>query len=337
MKKNDFLDYLELFFSSYVFLQRGLSPNTVSSYSDSFLIFFRFCQNERGIRPDKLTFRLIDKLLIIGFCDWLETSSNCSTATRNQRLTAIHSLFRYIQGESPEQIALCRDILSIHMKKTKQKPPKYLSTQAVQAILSGPDPYTMNGIRELAILSILYDSAIRVQELLDLKAADVSLSRQSVIYVRGKGNKSRTVPISPATSDILALYMKKYNINDKSAHLFKNRSGIQLTRVGINYILNKYVSTVKKSNPELITIKTSPHVLRHSKSTHLLAAGVNLIYIRDLLGHSSITTTEIYARSNPEFLRKAIEKTAENITPINQETSNSGNEKLVEFLKKYRV
>jgi site-specific recombinase XerD len=335
MSRPDFPDYLELFFKRYVFLQRGLSANTVSSYSDSFLLLFRFFEEAKGIKPNKVTFASFNKQLVLDFCDWVESALNNSVATRNQRLTAIHAVFRYIQGESSEHIALCRDILSIRIKKHKQEPPRYLSAEAVKAILASVDIKTNEGIRDLAILGLLYDSAIRVQELIDLKVGDIMLSKPSVVHVLGKGNKHRTVPILPATANIITVYLKKYGLTDNERVLFTNRSKNQLTRVGVNYILNKYVDIVKKSQPELIPIPVTPHVMRHSKATHLLSADVNLIYIRDLLGHSSVVTTERYASTNPEFLRKAIEKTSDCIFTQTEVTVRKNG--LPEFLKQYRV
>lgn len=335
MKKLDFPDYLELFFAKYVFLQRGLSSNTVSSYSDSFLLLFRFFEEAKGLKPNKITFASFSKQLILDFCNWVESDLNNSVATRNQRLTAIHAMFRYIQGESPEQMALCRDILSIRMKKYKQGPPRYLSAEAVKAILASVDIKTNEGIRDLAILGLLYDSAIRVQELIDLKVGDIVLNKPTVVHVLGKGNKHRTVPILPATANIMAIYLRKYGLIDKERVLFTNRSKNQLTRVGVSYILNKYVDIVKVRQPELIPVPVTPHIMRHSKATHLLSADVNLIYIRDLLGHASVITTERYASTNPEFLRKAIEKTSNCIfTDVKDSTRKSG---LPEFLRQYRV
>jgi site-specific recombinase XerD len=180
------------------------------------------------------------------------------------------------------------------MKKNKPKPPRYLSVEAVKAILASPDTKTKEGIRDLAILGLLYDSAIRVQELIDLKLGDVTLGKPAVVQVLGKGNKKRVVPILPATANILALYIKRYALDENENHLFTNRSNNPLTRVGVNYVLNKHVDIVKEKQSGIIAIKVTPHVMRHSKATHLLSADVNLIYIRDLLGHSSVTTTEIY-------------------------------------------
>jgi integrase/recombinase XerD len=336
LKANDFPDYLELFFSKYVFLQRGLSSNTVSSYSNAFLMFFRYCDKVERIKPYRLTFEVISKQMVVDFCNWLETEMGNSAATRNQRLTAIHALFRYIQVESPKHMALCRDILSIRLKKTQQIPPKYLSIEAIKRILSLPDTKTKEGIRDLAVIALLYDSAARVQELIDLCIGDITFNSQSVVRVVGKGDKIRSIPILPETANILKHYIRTSNLEETRQALFTNRSGLKLSRMGVGYILDKYVSMVKNGSPELIPIVVTPHVLRHSKATHLLTAGVNLIYIRDLLGHSSVITTEIYATSNPDFLRKAIEKASVKITGQDNYYSKKEKKDLTEFLKTYR-
>jgi integrase/recombinase XerD len=336
LKTNDFSDYLELFFSKYVFLQRGLSSNTVSSYSDAFLMFFRYCDKIKRIKPHRLTFEVINKQMVVDFCNWLEAEMGNSAATRNQRVTAIHALFRYIQVESPEHMALCRDILSIRMKKTQQTPPKYLSMEAIKKILSLPDTKTKEGIRDLAVIALLYDSAVRVQEMIDLCVGDITFNSQSVVRVVGKGDKIRSIPILPETANILKLYTKSSHLEEPRQTLFTNRSGLKLSRMGVSYILDKYVSQVKDGSPELIPFVVTPHVLRHSKATHLLTAGVNLIYIRDLLGHSSVTTTEIYATSNPDFLRKAIEKASVKTPGQDNYYSKKEKKDLTEFLKTYR-
>lgn len=331
--KDNFADHLEKFFS-HITLRRGLSKHTASAYSDSFLILFRYLQETKGIKPNKVTFSHLEKESISKFCDWIENSLGNSVSTRNQRLTAVHAFFRYVQSEEPSRLALCRDILSIRMKKHCIKPPKYLSADAMKAILSAPDSNDHAGIRDLAILCLLYDSAVRVQELIDLKLNDIIYAKPSTIRVTGKGNKVRVIPILPETAKILEVYVTRHELSTPDAALFTNRSGRCLTRVGVSYILNKYVAEVKERSPELISISVTPHIIRHSKASHLLAAGVNLIYIRDLLGHSSVTTTEIYATTNPEFLQKAIEDSALKTTPPGSYVRNAKD--LTDFLKRYR-
>jgi integrase/recombinase XerD len=225
MRMNDFLDYLQLFFSKYVFLQRGLSTNTVSSYSDAFLLFFRYSDEIGHIKTHKITFDKLSKQLILDFCDWLELENGNSIATRNQRLTALHALFRYIQTEAPQQTALCRDILSIRMKKARQSPPKYLSIEAIKKLLSSPDIRTKEGMRDLAVLALLYDSAARVQELIDLHIGDITFNSQAIVRVTGKGNKIRSIPILSETANILKVYIKNENLKDPGHLLFTKRKG----------------------------------------------------------------------------------------------------------------
>jgi site-specific recombinase XerD len=298
---------------------------------------FRYFDEVKDLKPHQICFQHIDKKNVLDFCDWLESNLKNSIATRNQRLTAIHALFRYIQTENPSKVAQCREILSIGMKRYRSEPPKYLSVKAMKAIFAAPDAESNTGIRDLAILCLLYDSAARVQELIDLKVGDVILNKPANVRLTGKGNKIRIVPILPETAYILRNYIKRYKIMEKGDILFVNRSGNKLTRVGVNYILNKYVGIVSQHSAELIPITVTPHVLRHSKATHMLSAGVNLIYIRDLLGHSSVTTTEIYAKANPEFLRQAIEKSSvRTSTPSNRYINSSKTRELTYFLKQYR-
>ena len=191
-----------------------------------------------------------------------------------------------------------------------------------------------NDMLHLNCLCLLYDSAARVQELIDLKVNDITIAKPSTIRVTGKGNKVRVIPILPETAKILEIYVKCYDLSIPDATLFTNRSGQHLTRVGITYIFNKYVSVVMDSSPGLITISVTPHIVRHSKASHLLAAGVNLIYIRDLLGLSSVITTEIYASTNPEFLHNAIVNSSLKTAPPNTYTERVKD--LTDFLKSYR-
>ena len=312
--KDNFADHLEKFFSHIIY-RRGLSKHTASAYSDSFLMLFRYFQETKELKPNQITFQHFSKESISCFCDWIENVLGNSTSTRNQRLTAIHAFFRYVQSEEPAKLALCRDILSIRMKKQGAAPPKYLSMEAMKAILSAPDSNSHTGIRDLAILCLLYDSATRVQELIDLKVNDITIAKPSTIRVTGKGNKVRVIPILPETAKILEIYLKRYDLSMPDATLFTNRSGQSLTRVGITYILNKYVSVVMESSPGLIPISVTPHIVRHTKASHLLAEGVNLIYIRDLLGHSSVITTEIYASTNPEFLHPKFPESLTRVVP----------------------
>lgn len=335
MKTLEFVDYVQSFFLQYATNQRGLSMNTVSSYSDGILLFFRFYEEEIGIKSNKVKFQDLSKKRVYEFCEWIEKELRNKVSTRNQRLTVVHALFRYILGETPLYSGLCRDILSIKMKKVQKRPPVYLSVEATSELLKIPDTSKNCELRDLALLCLLYDSGIRVQELIQLNESDLMLLTNGLVTVVGKGNKIRSIPISPTTTKILKTYLERRNSKNSMKALFINRSGEKLTRAGVNYILNKYVDKLRETFKGTLPMKVSPHILRHSKATHLLFKGVNLIYIRDFLGHASITTTEIYASTNPEMIRDGIEVSNEMLGSL-KEIPRKKKEELAEFLKQYR-
>ena len=336
--KNDFPEYLTAFFTQHLELQKGLSQNTIASYSDAFLLLFTYFGEKNGLCPDKLTFAHITKESIIGFCQWLEKDRGVSIKTRNLRLTAIHSFFRYVEMKEPSRVALCKSIIDIPMKKCEGNIPSSLSDKEMKMLFAEPDHQTKAGIRDLAIISVLYDSGARVSELISLKTSDIRLDDVTTVRIIGKGKKQRLVPISSATANIVKAYYKACRIDATQCgqNLFVNNRGEPLTRPGVNYILDKYVRLARKDNPGYFNVKVTAHVLRHTKAVSLLLSGVNLIYIRDFLGHSSVVTTEVYARTNPEFLRKAIEKNASGYSDSLEYYSHHEQEQLIEFLKLFR-
>lgn len=308
-KPTDFAYTLSKFFTEYLAGLCNFSENTICSYRDTFKLFLKFCDNSKGIPPEKLCFECINMELIESFLNWLKSERNSSISTCNQRLAAIHSFFKFVQYKNPEYAALCQQILFIKFAKTEQTELNYLSVDGVKAVLSVPDTATSEGMRELAILSLMYDSGARVQEIVDLRYGDVRLTNPATVKLTGKGRKSRVVPLLQGNVKILSAYIRNNpkSLRDKDDILFFNRSGNQLTRSGIEYILSKNVKIARNINPEIIPDKISPHCLRHSKAMHLLQSGVNLIYIRDFLGHTDVKTTQIYARADVSLKRKAIE------------------------------
>jgi len=285
-----------------------------------------------------MTFSKITKELITGYCQWLEDERQSSIKTRNLRLTAIHSFFKYVQTQMPEHAALCRNILNISMKKCDKKPPVHLSDLEIKMLLAEPNIHTREGIRDLAVMTMLYDTGARVSELIELRVCDLNMNQTTTVKIVGKGKKMRYIPVSPETSTVLKAYFKsnKIDTSQREKYVFVNKNGTRLTRPGINYILNKYVNLARENNPGYFTVTVTAHVLRHSKACHLLLSDINLIYIRDFLGHSSVVTTEHYAKTNPEFLRRAIERNAENNISGLEKYSDEAKETLMEFLKTYR-
>jgi site-specific recombinase XerD len=311
MKQTDFARTLTRFLSEYLPGQRNVSTNTIKSYRDTFKLLLTFCDLELNIKPENLTFNKVTAETIREFLIWLEKRRKVGTNTRNQRLAAIHSFYRYTQSEQPEIILECQKILGIPFKKREKKTIDYLSQECLKYLLEQPDTTKKKGRRDLVLLATLYDTGARVQELIDLKSGDVRLTKPATIILTGKGNKKRCVPIMEKTRSLLENYMIENLLleNGKQSHpLFYNSRRHSFTRPGITYILEKYLKQARDCHPEVIfPERLHPHMIRHTKAMHLLEAGVNLIYIRDLLGHVNVTTTEIYMRANTETKRKALE------------------------------
>ena len=319
MKDSNFPKYLSDFLSKYLPGQRNASIHTIASYRDVFKLLLIFCDSAKLIKPEKIKTSDLSKEFILHFLDWLETERKCSISTRNQRLAVIHSFVHYVQKESPENLFEFKKILSIPNKKHPRTLVAYLTGQEVQILLSKPDTSTTVGFRNAILLSVLYDTGSRVQELINIRIKDIRLSSPAVIRLHGKGSKIRQVPIMCKTSELLNLYleMKEYHpgISKGDNYLFVNQKKQQLSRWGISYILNKYVEKAKDDVGFNVDFPVTPHVLRHSKAMHLLQSGVNLIYIRDFLGHVDCSTTEVYARADSEMKRNAIEKAYVNLVP----------------------
>ncbi|MBA7673245.1 Tyrosine recombinase XerD [subsurface metagenome] len=334
MRNKDFGQYLSEYFLKYISRQTGYSINTIKSYRDTFTIFLRYLKDELKIKPEKLSFEKMSKKMIEEFMIWLEEDKKYSVSTRNQRLAAIHAFFRYVQIEAPENLNLCNCILSIPTKKVAESTIPYLTIDAVKALLEAIDMRTKKGRRDLALIALLYDSAARVQEIADLTVGDIGLS-PATVRLKGKGNKTRIIPIVVQTAKLLGSCLEEYDLlGEESINLpvFSNRNNHKLTRAGITYILSKYVEIARKKTPKLFRKKVTPHILRHSKAMHLLQANVNLIYIRDFLGHASVITTERYAKADSEIKRKAIEKASSNIVP-DKKYSKEEKHELLNWLK----
>jgi len=310
-KPNDFAYMLSRFLSIHLAGERNLSPNTILSYRDTFKLLLGYLRDEKKLQPEKVTLESIDRRTIIDFIEWLKVARGSSASTCNQRLGAIHAFFEFVQYEMPERVYDCQDIIGTKTTKAPQSTINYLTPDGIKAILVMPDTTTKNGRRDAMILSLLYDTGARVQELVDICVGDVRLSAPATIRLVGKGNKARIVPLLHGTESLLREYIKdlpKQPFMDNNRPLFLNREKQKFSRWGIAYTLKKYADAARAANPELIPDKLSPHCFRHSKAMHLLQADVNLIYIRDLLGHTNVKTTEIYARADSTAKREALEK-----------------------------
>jgi integrase/recombinase XerD len=316
----DFAKYLTGFLKNYLTNERGMSNNTIKSYSYTFILFINYMRDIKNININKLSFIHLTRSLIIDFLNWLQDNRGCSDATRNQRLAAISSFIKYAEYMNPAGLFECHQILSIPVKKMERKIISYLTIDGMKLLLQQPDTAKGKGkgMRDLALLSLMYESAARVQEIIDLTPSALYLTGKPYrVLLHGKGNKYRTVPLPEKEVQILLSYMTTYDLlNRQNAQkpVFPNNQGQKMTRNGVNNILIKYVKMSKAKDENLIPDNISCHSLRHSKAMQLLESKVELIHIKDFLGHKSVITTEIYARVNPKFTFEAVKGAYKNIT-----------------------
>lgn len=337
MKPTNFSRFISDFLSRYLVNERAASINTINAYRDTFVLLLTFIEKQRYIKLEKLELNDIRKETIVTFLDWIQSERNCSNATRNLRLAAIHSFYKYLQYQSLDNLFECQSILSIKSKKLPKETINYLSIDGIKLLLQQPDTTIKSGRRDLALLSLMYDTGARVQEIIDLTPSMLHLDKPATIKIIGKGNKARLVPMLDAQTMHLKNYLKQYRLDNpvsKLHPLFANNRKEKLTRSGISYILKKYVKMARDIDQGIIPARVSCHSLRHSKAMHLLQAGVNLVYIRDILGHVSIQTTEIYARADSKQKRLALEKAYVDIN-TGEEPSWINNENLISWLKRF--
>ncbi|MCM1224240.1 MAG: site-specific integrase [Lachnospiraceae bacterium] len=338
MSTNDFAKHLTKFFTSYLSDERRASAHTIASYRDAMLLFIEFMKDSCNIHLPKMKLESITKARINDFLKWLREKRNCSDATCNYRLAAIHAFVGYVQYNDVTNMEEWQKILAIQPVRTESKSPDHLSVEGVKLLLEQPDVKTASGRRHLAILAVMYGSGARVQEVVDLTLDSLRIETKPYsLRLIGKGKKARLVPLASEVVAILRKYMADYNLcslEDKTHPLFFNKRGEKLTRGGISHILSVYASNARLKNPGLIPARISCHSLRHSKAMHLLQSGVNLVYIRDILGHASIQSTDVYARADSSAKRAAIEKAYTPTLPSHAESGRwESDEKLKTWLR----
>lgn len=337
MKPTDFSKSLTDFLAKHLPGDKGASVHTITSYRDTFVLFIDFMQQQKSIRVEKLFLKDFTANHVLAFLGWLQAERKCSNATRNVRLAALHSFARFLQHSVPQYLYEWQEILAIKAIKAQTGVISYLTLEGIKLLLQQPDPLTKKGLRDLAMLALMYDCAARVQEVIDLTPSMVRLHKPFTIKLIGKGSKARIVPLMEQQVVHLKYYMEKNGLlesNKNQSPLFFNSRMEKLTRAGITHVLQCYAQKARQQNLTLIPDKISCHSLRHSKAMHLLQAGVHLIYIRDILGHVSVTTTEIYARADSKQKREAIEKSYQEVVS-NEIPMWTENHNLMEWLKNF--
>lgn len=302
MKKNKvskFLTLLDSYITVYLPVSIGLSKNTIISYKCTFRLLIEFFRDRKNIPADRIDFRDLDYTVLMEFFTWLKTERNCSNQTQNQRLAALSSFSKYAQNKDFEAASVFRTAVSaVSLKRGHYKPRAYFTMEELKIIFSLPDINTQTGYRDLVLLSVMYASGVRAQEICDLKVCDISSDDSGmVLTITGKGCKTRKCRISAEASAMLAKYIKHKKIQAyPDRHIFSSQTHEQMTVSCVEGIFKKYVKRAVLENPDLFPAKSyPPHSMRHTTASHMLAAGVPLIVIKNYLGHASLMSTQVYA------------------------------------------
>lgn len=312
MKTNSFQSLLQRFFLERLMNQMNASPCTISSYRDTFRLFLKYMKVEKHCSPSQVSFEMMDVETIMDFLNYLETVRHNSLSTLNNRLAAIHAFMDYVSYQNPEYLSIIQRVMAIPFKRTETKNICYLVPKEVEAILNACDLSCWHGKRDRVMTAVLYNTGVRVSELVSLKKKDVTLNKDSTscIHVMGKGRKERTIPLWKTTRDYLTEFLKEADYNGGD-YVFTDKHGERMTRSGVKYRLDCLVKAASLHCPSLLKKRVTPHVFRHTTAMHLLAAGIDISTIAIWLGHESIETTHKYVVADLVIKEQALAKTNE--------------------------
>ncbi len=300
MTKNEtstFAVLLEKFFTDRLMKQRNASPHTIKSYRDTFRLLLHFLQERLQQPPSKVNLEQIDAPLIASFLDSLEKERNISARSRNLRLTAIRSFFRYAALEVPANSGQIQRVLAIPGKRHERALINFLSELEVKALLAVQDQRTWSGRRDHALLLVAVQTGLRLSELRGLQRQDVVFGTGAHVRVLGKGRKERCTPLTKQTAAVLRVWIEEPSKGNAGV-LFPNSRGETLSPDGVQYILAKYVAIASLNCPSIASKRVTPHCLRHTAAMTLLMSGVDRAMIALWLGHESVETTQVYLHAN---------------------------------------
>jgi integrase/recombinase XerD len=299
------------FFVQYLSRQKGASPQTVAAYRDAFRLLLRFLHQLTGTVPSALRLTNLDAPAVLSFLDHLEQDRKNAPRSRNVRLAAIRSFFRYVAMREPDCLGLATSVLAIPSKRVEKRLVGYLTREEMDALLAAPDRSEWIGRRDYTLLLTLYNSGARVSEIATLRRSQISFDTTSAIHLRGKGRKERAVPLWSKTVRALQMWFRELG-EDQHGLAFPNARGGDLTRHGVAYIIGEAVQRALPRCPSLAKKRVSPHVIRHTTAMHLLQGGVELAVIALWLGHETVETTHGYVEADLATKERALRK----LTPI---------------------
>jgi integrase/recombinase XerD len=297
--------HIEAFLREHLVRHRGASPHTCDSYAYTFQSLFEFASRKLKITPSDLKLEQLNASLISAFLEDLESTRHNSAETRNIRLAAIRSFFRFLQHRDPAALEQVRRVLAIPFKKTDTRLVPYLVQEEMQALLDAPDPSTRKGVRDRAMLHLAVCAGLRVSELTGLRMDEVAPQSAS-IRVRGKGRRERALPLWKTTATALRAWLAIRG-SIAAPEVFVNAQGEPLSRWGVAYVLGRHTETATRKCSTLRGKQVSPHVLRHTCAMVVLQATQDIRKVSLWLGHSNLTTTEVYVRADPTEKLEALE------------------------------
>jgi len=300
---------LQAYFTERLITQRDASPQTIAAYRDTFRLLLRFAQKQTGKQPFQLDIEDLDAPLIGAFLTHLELGRGNSPRTRNARLGAIHSFYRYAALEHPEHAHTIARIMAIPTKRHQRNTVSYLDLGEIKVLLAAPDRSTWLGRRDHALLVLMIQTGIRVSELTGLRIGDVHLGVGAHIRVTGKGRKMRSPTLTRETVAVVRAWLKERQ-GQPDQPLFPTRQGGPLSRYTVGAIVTRHASTAAVDCPSLTAKRTTPHTLRHTNAMLLRGKGVDIATIALWLGHETTQTTHIYEHADPALKERAIARTA---------------------------
>lgn len=301
---------IQAFFAEHLVLHKSVSPHTVATYRDCFRLLLRFVQSAKHREPSRLSVADLDAPVILAFLDHLETLRGNSVRSRNARLAAIRSFFRFVALYAPESVALTSRVLAIPVKRSDHRLVGYLTQPQVEAILSAPDRRHWRGRRDHALLLTMYNSGARVSEIVGVRASHVVLGTTRLLQLQGKGRKQRAVPLWPRTGRVLRSWFEETApAADHPAFPRAPHDG-PLSRFGVGYLLRQAARRASATCPDLRGLRVFPHLLRHTTAMHLLQSGVDPSVIALWLGHESVETTHSYIEADLAMKERALARWA---------------------------
>lgn len=322
------------FFEDYLAAQRDVSQNTIYAYRDACKLFLRFAARHRGRQVIRLQLADLGADTVLAFLTYLESDRHNSAATRNCRLVAIHRFFAYVADQDPRHAELCRRVLDIPLKKTTSNSMTYLNQDEVKALLAAPSARHRLGLRDRALLTLLYNTGARATEIVQLNIDGLRLETPAQVRILGKGRKERVCPLWQETADALRAYLhQRADGTQPDAPLFLNAHGKRITRFGVGTILKRNIAVAATTLASLAAKPVSPHTLRHTTALHLLQSGVELNVIKSWLGHVSITTTSEYIEIDMAMKRKAIERCPPLVPDPEGETRWHASKDIIQWLE----